>query len=185
MNLDLTRREFMFGALALGVVPVLWSLDAPAPKIYKLADWRKHKKLRLLEPAFSFLETAAVETKAPGRYELDGDRLYATVVEDKTIAIETAQFEEHRRYIDVHYLVRGKEMIGSASPSSLKLKKPYSTEVEAALYERPARYKQLKIKPGEFTVFFPGQAHMPGCYLDKSEVIRKVVVKVLAESVSA
>ena len=185
MTLDVTRREFVFGALAFVAMPALWSAKEPAPQIYKLADWRKHKKLRLLEGAFNFLETSSVETKAPGRYELDGVRLYATVVEDKTIAIETAQFEEHRRYIDVHYLVRGKEMIGSANPAHLKVKKPYSTEVEAALYQRPARYKQLKLKPGEFTVFFPGQAHMPGCFLDKSEVIRKVVVKVLAESVSS
>ena len=181
---ELTRRDFIFGALSFGFMPFVWTLDAPTPRIYRLKEWRRHKKLKVLERAFNFLETAAVETKAPGRYTLDGDRLYATVVEDKTIAIETAQFEEHRRYIDVHYLVRGKEMIGSANPTTLKVKKPYSTEVEAALYERPAKYKQFKLKPGEFTVFFPGQAHMPGCFLDKSEVIRKVVVKVLAESVS-
>ncbi len=184
MTLDVTRREFIIGALAFAAVPMLGLSDNPTPQIYKLVDWRKHKKLAVLEHAFNFLETASVETKAPGRYALDGDRLYATVVEDKTIAIETAQFEEHRKYIDVHYLVRGKEMIGSANPSTLKVKKPYSTEVEAALYERPAKYKQLKLKPGEFTVFFPGQAHMPGCFLDKSELIRKVVVKVLAESIS-
>lgn len=185
MNLDLTRREFMFGALPIGLLSFLWTLEPPTPRIYKLKEWRKHKKLRVLERAFNFLETASVETKAPGRYALDGERLYATVVEDKTIAIETAQFEEHRKYIDVHYLVRGKEMIGSANSSTLKVKKPYSTEVEAALYERPAKYIQLKLKPGEFTVFFPGQAHMPGCFLDRSEVIRKVVVKMLAESLSS
>jgi len=184
MILDVTRREFIISALAFGVVPLVWSSDNPMPQIYKLVDWRKYKKLRVLERAFNFLETASVETKAPGRYELDGDRLYATVVEDKTIAVDTAQFEEHRKYIDVHYLVRGKEMIGSANPSSLKVKKPYSAEVEAALYERPPKYTKLKLKPGEFTVFFPGQAHMPGCFLDKSELIRKVVVKILAESIS-
>jgi biofilm protein TabA len=184
MSFDVTRREFLIGALTFAVIPVVWSPQDPAPRIYKLAEWRKHKKLRSLERAFDFLETGNVETKPPGRYPLDGDRLYATVVEDKTMAVETAQFEEHRKYIDIHYLVRGKEMIGSADPSTLKAKKPYSTEIEAALYERPAKYKQLQLKPGEFTVFFPGQAHMPGCYLDKSEVIRKVVVKVLAESSS-
>ncbi len=177
-----SRREFMIGALLIGAAPVLWSLDQPTPRIYKLAQWRSQKKLRALERAFQFLESASVESKAPGRYAIDGDRVYATVVEDKTRAVATAQFEVHRKYIDVHYLVRGKELIGSANPASLREAKPYSPEVEAALYEQPAKYKRLMLKPGEFTVFFPGQAHMPGCYVDKSEEIRKVVVKILAQS---
>jgi len=178
----LSRREFIMGALWIGASPILWSLDQPTPRIYKLGQWRSHKKLRMLENAFAFLESASVESKAPGRYAIDGDHIYATVVVDKTRAVETAQFEEHRKYIDVHYLVRGKELIGSANPASLREAKPYSTEIEAALYERPAKYKRLWLKPGEFTVFFPGQAHMPGCYVDKSEEIRKVVVKILAQA---
>lgn len=179
---SLSRREFMIRALWIGAAPIFGSLDWPTPRVYKLAQWRSHRKLRALERAFEFLESASVESKAPGRYAIDGDRLYATVVEDKTRAVETAQFEEHRKYIDVHYLVRGKELIGSANPANLREAKPYSPEIEAALYERPAKYKRLMLKPGEFTVFFPGQAHMPGCYVDKSEEIRKVVVKILAQS---
>lgn len=179
---SLGRREFMTIALWIGAAPIFWSLDQPTPRVYKLAQWRSHKKLKALERAFAFLENASVESKAPGRYVIDGDRMYATVVEDKTIAVETAQFEAHRKYIDVHYLVRGKEMIGSANPVSLREIKPYAPEIEAALYERPAKYKRLMLKPGEFTIFFPGQAHMPGCYVVKSEEIRKVVVKILAQT---
>jgi biofilm protein TabA len=181
---SLSRRDFIIGALSIGATPIVWPLDQPFPRVYKLSQWRSYKKLRALEPAFVFLQSASVESKAPGRYAIDGERISATVVEDNTIAVETAQFEEHRKYIDVHYLVRGKEMIGSANPANLREKKPYSPEIEAALYERPAKYRRLMLKPGEFTVFFPGQAHMPGCYVDKSEQIRKVVVKILAQSVS-
>ncbi len=179
---SLSRREFMIGALLIGAAPNFWSLDHPTPRVYKLAQWRSYKKLKALERAFEFLESTSVESKAPGRYAIDGDRMYATVVEDKTRAVETAQFEVHRKYIDVHYLIRGKELIGSANPASLREAKPYSPETEAALYARPAKYKRLMLKPGEFTVFFPGQAHMPGCYVDKSEEIKKIVVKILAQS---
>ncbi len=184
MSNSLGRRDFMLGALSIGVAPIVWSLDEPSPRVYKLSQWRSYKKLRILEPAFEYLQSAGVETKAPARYAIVGERMYATVVEDQTIAIETAQFEEHRKYVDVHYLVRGREMIGSADPTKLKAKKPYSPEIEAALYERPTKYKRLMLRPGDFTVFFPGQAHMPGCFVDKSEQIRKVVVKILVESLS-
>ena len=107
--------------------------------------------------------------------------MYATVAQDKTRAPETAQFESHRKYIDLHYLIRGKEMIGSAAAASLRQVKSYARENDAALYERPGKYRRLILTPGEFVVFFPGQAHMPGCYTIRSEEIKKVVVKVLGK----
>ena len=178
----LGRREFMIGTLWMGALPMFKFLDHPTPRVYKLVQWRSHKKLMELQRAFEFLESASVENKTPGRYAIDEDRIYATVVEDKTRAVETAQFEVHQKYIDVHYLVRGKELIGSANPATLREAKPYSSETEAVLYERPAKYKRLILNPGEFTVFFPGQAHMPGCYTEKSEAIKKVVIKILAQT---
>jgi YhcH/YjgK/YiaL family protein len=181
---SLGRREFLFGAFFIGTAgtlwkPPLWNAKRAAPRVRKLADWRSVKGPGELERAFEYLRTAGVEDKAPGRYAIDGDRIYATVVVDKTRSADTAQFEAHRKYLDIHYLVSGVEMIGSADATSLHEVKQYAPETEAALFERPAKYTRLMLKPGEFVLFFPGQAHMPGCYLDKSEEIKKVVVKVM------
>jgi biofilm protein TabA len=176
---SLGRREFLFGAFFIGTAGALWSPEIAAPRVRRLADWHSVKGPGELERAFEFLRTAGVEDKAPGRYAIDGDRIYATVVVDKTRSADTAQFEAHRKYLDIHYLVRGTELIGSADATSLHEVKPYAPETEAALFERPAKYKRLILKPGEFVVFFPGQAHMPGCYVDKSAEIKKVVMKVM------
>jgi len=177
----LGRREFVIGALCLGSTRIFWTPNYPSPRVRKLAKWRSMKGVDQLQPAFEFLNSPGIAEKAPGRYPLDGDRIYATVVQDKTRAIETAQFEAHRKYIDVHYLIRGKELIGSAPASSLRQAKPYAPETEAALYLKPQSYKRLMLRPGEFAVFFPGQAHMPGCYVAQSEEIKKIVVKILAQ----
>jgi biofilm protein TabA len=176
---SLGRREFLFGAFFIGTAGALWSPEITAPRVRRLADWHSVEGPGGLERAFEFLRTAGVEVKAPGRYAIDDDRIYATVVVDKTRSADTAQFEAHRKYLDIHYLVRGTEMIGSADATSLHEVKPYAPETEAALFERPAKYKRLIMKPGEFVMFFPGQAHMPGCYVDKSAEIRKVVMKVM------
>jgi YhcH/YjgK/YiaL family protein len=176
------RREFVLGALCAGAGRIPWVPGHPHPRVYRLSNWRSLAEFNEIHTAFEFLEGASVEDKAPGRYPIDGDRIYATVVQDRTRAVDTAQFEAHRKYIDLHYLIRGTELIGSADASSLREVKPYVSESEASLYERPKEYKRLMLKPGDFTVFFPGQAHMPGCYVDKSEEIKKVVVKILAEA---
>ena len=175
----------MLGALcagAAGLVSGYASAPAgyPEPRVHRLARRRSVKGLGVLEPAFRFLESHPLEAMEPKRYEVDGERVYATVSVDKTIAPEKNRFEAHRKYIDLHYLVRGVELIGSAPASALREKQPYAEDKEAALYEVPDKYRRHLLRPGDFVVFFPGQAHMPWCYAERSEEIRKVVVKVLA-----
>lgn len=176
----------MYGCLcvgASGLMPggVRAAAGPPEPRVYKLSRRRSAKGLAALEPAFRFLESHDLGALKPDRYPIDGERVYATVSVDKTIAVEKNRFEAHRRYIDLHYLVRGAELIGSAPASALREKQAYLEDKEAALYEVPAEYRRLVLRPGDFAVFFPGQAHMPWCYPKRSEEIRKVVVKVLAE----
>ena len=38
----------------------------------------------------------------------------------------------------------------------------------------------LTMTPGSFAVFFPSDVHRPGCLLDQSATVRKVVIKVRA-----
>src|SRR2546423_457006 len=47
----------------------------------------------------------------PGRYDLDGERVYALVQQYTTKPVEQSQFEAHRRYIDVQYVHAGRETI--------------------------------------------------------------------------
>jgi len=178
MNSNLDRRTFMFGSLFVlgsGFVP---PGNYPSPRVFSLSERRSLKGFEILESAFEFIESPALNQMATGRYSIDGERVYATIVIDKTRSPETAQFEAHHRYIDLHYLMRGSELIGSAPASSLRVTQPYTEEKEAALYERPRKYHRLILRPGDFAVFFPGQAHLPGCYATSSEEIKKVVVKV-------
>lgn len=181
----LSRREFMRGALLTAAGAALSGCERkktpPAPRIYQLAQWRTAAGLESLKRAFEFLESGSVADLAAGRYPLDGERMYVVIAQDLTRAVETAQFEAHRKYIDLHYLIRGSELIGSESAARLREAKPYAPEVEAALYERPPEYESFNMQPGNFVVFFPGQAHMPGCAVGQSAEIKKAVVKILAE----
>jgi len=178
MNSELDRRTFMFGSLFVLGSSLVRTSNYPAPRVYRLSERRSVKGFEMLESAFEFIESSALNQMATGRHSIDGERIYATIVIDKTRSQETAQFEAHHRYIDLHYLMRGAELIGSAPASTLREVQPYAEEKEAALYERPRKYRRLILKPGDFAVFFPGQAHLPGCYVTKSEEIKKVVVKV-------
>jgi YhcH/YjgK/YiaL family protein len=77
-----------------------------------------------LEPAFEFLEQASNRELPAGKHPIDGDRFFAIVVRADSRSPETAEFEAHRKYIDIQYLVSGRETIGRWSridlPSSFR-----------------------------------------------------------------
>jgi YhcH/YjgK/YiaL family protein len=179
-----SRRHF----LSATVAAFLFESDLLAlgkeegPRVIPVSDWKRNPKFLPLSKGFEAITSGSLADKAPGRYDLDGDRLYATVVEDDTQDPTKGSFEVHHRYVDIHYLIAGREMIGSADPKLLTLQKPYDEKGDAELFGLPSSYRHLHLRPGHCAVFFPGQAHFPGRWDPKQDKIRKIVVKVLQGS---
>ena len=59
-------------------------------------------------------------SKPDGRYEIEGDSLYALVSSYGTSPAEDRRFEAHRKYIDVQVLLEGEEKIETSFASDLK-----------------------------------------------------------------
>jgi hypothetical protein len=72
------------------------------------------------DKAFAFLRDNDLSSIELKRYDIDGDNVYATVSEYLTKNEEDARYEVHRAYIDIQYVVSGKELIGVA-PLSAKI----------------------------------------------------------------
>jgi len=66
------------------------------------------------ERAFDYLNTTKFEDIKPGNYDIDGDDIYAIVVNDEAVAMldSTAHFECHNTYIDIQYVFSGVETVG-------------------------------------------------------------------------
>ncbi len=143
----------------------------------ELKSWRSNPRLKPLEVAFRFLERPDLETLAVGRHEIGGGA-YAMIDKSMSAAPEKVEFEAHRKYIDVHYMISGQVTTGYAPIEKLKLHTPYNEKDEAAMFYVPASYTKVKLYPGMFAVFFTGGGHMPNCHLDGPHQLHKVVVKV-------
>ena len=147
----------------------------------ELTNWKNLGGLSGLEKAFRFLEESSHRELSVGTHAIAGDELYALVIRAESRPVQNAQFESHQRYIDVHYLVEGVEMIGFATRESLRLSRKYEVEDDTELFELPPEYVQLTIRPGQFVVFFPGDAHLPGCHTSEKLQLNKIVMKALAK----
>lgn len=170
-----SRRQFAL----LGAAPFLIAADAQrGPVSGLLTQWRTLAPKKRYDAAFEYLASHDMAKLAPGRYPIDGDRVYVTISEAKARDPKAGhQFEAHRHFADIHYLIAGKEMIGTVPLAQLKSKGPYKEDGDIELFEIPSSYRRIVLAPGSFALFEPGQSHMPGCDAG-SPLIRKAVVKI-------
>jgi biofilm protein TabA len=129
-----------------------------------------------LGPAFDYLLNFDPATPV-GKYQIDGDKIFALVQEYSTVAADEKAFESHRRVLDVQYLVEGEEVIYHSPLDRLQVTTEYQEDDDYALYSGP-RDQALILRPGFWAVFFPQDAHMPCCASGAPAPARKVVVKV-------
>jgi biofilm protein TabA len=115
---------------------------------------------------------------ADGRHPLSGDDLFALVQSYETGPATDKQFEAHREYLDIQYVAEGTERILYAPVEGLRVSTPYSEAGDVLFFEEPGVSSSLLLRPGEFAIFFPGDAHKPGCMAGGRERVKKVVIKV-------
>ena len=134
--------------------------------------------LKGLKEASEFVEKFYKEPLADGKYEIDGERIFASASTYVTKTREGAQFESHRKYADLQAVISGTEIISWAPVEGLKTEsESFSTGGDIAFYSGET-VMDARLPAGYFALLFPDDAHMP-CILDKeSSEVTKVVVKI-------
>jgi YhcH/YjgK/YiaL family protein len=129
-----------------------------------------------LARGLEFLQSENVAILPPGRIDLEGDHLFALVQEYPTRIESECFWEAHRKYIDIQYLITGKERIDYAPLSLLEITKPYDlTKDRLELFGNGSR---LQLSVGMFAIFFPHDAHRPCMATPIPAPVKKIVVKV-------
>ncbi len=129
--------------------------------------------------ALAWLSDADLEKLPAGKHEISGDQVYALVSEGPTKELEGTKWEAHLKYIDIQYVVSGKEKIGVAPLSKALAIEPFNTEKDIGFFEIPepdCRY--FLAEPGTFFIFFPQDAHRPGIRVKGNDTDKKIVIKI-------
>lgn len=129
------------------------------------------------EKAFHFLATTHLADMAPGRYELDGEQVFALVLEYIAKDEADTRFEAHRKYADIQYVIEGREKIGVAPLASAQVVEPYDEVQDIAFFRTDDDYYR-PAGPDKFFVFFPDDTHRPGVKVSEGEHVKKIVIKV-------
>lgn len=134
--------------------------------------------------ALEVIRTKDVATMEPGKYPVDGDRMILQINVSTTEPKENRRAEVHRKYVDVQYMVSGREYIGVYPDPGTDAVAEDRMEADDILFYDSAigdREVMLPMTEGCFAVFFPEDAHRPGCEMGGPQEVRKVIVKVATE----
>ena len=131
-----------------------------------------------LQAAFDYLQQTDLENTAPGKVEIDGDRVFALVQEYQSKPSSQGFWESHRKYLDVQYVVSGVEQMGYANLSQLTLGE-YDAEKDALIHQGSGSF--VLLPAGMFAIMMPDDGHMPGIAVENPHPVKKVVVKVAVE----
>lgn len=137
-----------------------------------------HRQPALWSKVLAFLNRADLAQLDTGTYRLTaGDSAYAIISSYATKPFSETRFEAHKAYIDVQYVIQGKEQIGMAYVATAQLTDPYQADKDIAHYTATGQY--VVATPQEFFIFFPHVAHRPGIAVDdRPEPVKKLVIKV-------
>ncbi len=130
------------------------------------------------DDAFAFLKNHDLKTIAKGRYPIDGENVYASVTMDSTKDFNKTNWESHRRYIDLQYVIDGEEKIGVSPVNEAKVTNEYNEKKEVANYTAEGKF--YPATPGIFFIFFPSDVHRPSISPGGNKPVKKIVIKVKA-----
>ena len=135
---------------------------------YDLSDY--------LKKGFLWLESVDLNNLSDGRYEIDGDNVFASIQTYETK--EDAKYESHKKYIDIQYMIDGTERVGVTNLSNCTTCIEYDNERDLEFYDINVEEEFVELSKGYFVVLYPHDAHKPSISLDEKSIVRKVVVKV-------
>jgi YhcH/YjgK/YiaL family protein len=125
--------------------------------------------------ALDYLKSTDLNALEPGKYEIDGKDLHASVSAKEGVQAADAKFEAHNSYIDIQVCISGKESMGwKPRAKCVDPKGEFNTEKDVIFYnDQPDMY--FTLTDGQFVIFYPEDVHAP---MIGEGVIKKLVVKV-------
>jgi YhcH/YjgK/YiaL family protein len=135
-----------------------------------------------LRKAVDFLRRPDLPTLPDGKVTIDGEGVFGIVQRYETSAAAEVKFEHHRKYMDIQFIVSGKEIIGWAPAGQMTITEAYDADRDIAFGSVPEKWTPVYLTQGQAALFYPWDAHAPKLAAGNTSQVMKIVVKVSVSS---
>lgn len=138
----------------------------------------KYRDIANLNEIQGFIKNNDIVKLPDGDIEIKGADLFVKVLRYNPRPAAEIDFEIHKIYTDVQIVFRGPEKMQIVGADNLSKITEYEKEKDFQLFSAKNEISDIIVRENEFIVFFPGDAHKPGChYIDLNEPVLKLVFK--------
>lgn len=130
-----------------------------------------------IKQCLQYAERNDLKEKDPGSYDIDGENCYVNIVEYETVCEKERFWEAHKKYLDLHLMLKGTERIDLALTDRME-KKEYVPEQDFLPLEGDADVR-IYLREGDFLICGPDDGHRTGVLVDQSTKIKKAIFKIL------
>lgn len=130
-----------------------------------------------LDCAIDYLLTHDLNDCELGRYEIDGEKAFLFMQENELSSEVTDEFEFHHRYLDLHFLLEGHEVIQYGTRVK-EVRESYDKKKDIG-FVTCEQFYPLYLDKQNFAAFLPNEPHQPNRFAAKGDKVKKCVVKVL------
>ncbi|MGB8455742.1 MAG: YhcH/YjgK/YiaL family protein [Anaerocolumna sp.] len=132
-----------------------------------------------IKKALEFIYSHKDDADMPdGKYEIAADEVNAFVISKDTVDEITADMEIHKKFMDIHYMLKGKEKCCLVNPPEDIDEYSYDDTADITFF-KSQRSNYVVIDKGEFYAVWPFEPHKPLCNVNKeSEFVKKIICKV-------
>lgn len=133
---------------------------------------------RRVDAAVNYLQSIDVSLKDIGKKIKVNDDFYYNIQYYDTKSPDLCDFESHRKYIDIQFMVSGKECLEFSDISRLSVKQSYNENLDVMFWNVPENISKIVLSEGDYIVLYPEMAHRGAVICQKSEKVLKIVGKV-------
>ncbi|MCL2566789.1 MAG: YhcH/YjgK/YiaL family protein [Alphaproteobacteria bacterium] len=145
-----------------------------------IVDYLKNKNLYTdskIQKILNFIAETDFSKIESDKITIDDDNFFM-ISNITTKDVSEGFWESHRKYIDIHYVLSGEELIGYENISELKVDKNYNEDKDLITYFGSMK-NSIHLKPGMFVLVYPEDAHMPNVSPNgTAAALKKIVFKI-------
>lgn len=148
--------------------------DASVNAVEFAIQYERNKDL--WDAMFRFLADTDLKTIGVGKHDIVPGRCWAIISEYVPKTAEQMKIESHKKFIDLQYIIEGKEKMGLAKDVTPRIE--YNPEREVAFWHSD-NVAYHKAGPESFFLFFPSDYHQPSVRVgNETTPSKKVVIKI-------
>ena len=129
-----------------------------------------------IKKGFEWLNKVDLKDIEPGKYTIYEDKVWANVQIYETKP--DADYEAHRKYVDIQYMIAGNERVGVTDITNCKTTVEYDPDKDIEFFQSKTNEEEYQsLNEGDFLLFYPHDAHKPSISPNEVKIVKKVVVK--------